>query len=130
MATVSRISHSIGTPGTPWGAADKAAWLSHQRVQRSYAAEVLAPLQTRLPAQAELFQYGVLDYTRFGLGSYPLYAVRSRRWEPSHPVVVVTGGVHGYERFETLSHITAARKEFRRHGDSGLRFARPLAKCR
>jgi len=97
MASGSSIPYPIGKPGIPWDAADKAAWLSRQRVQRSYAAEVLAPLQTGLPAQAELFQYGVLDYTRFGLGSYPLYAVRSRRWDPSHPVVVVTGGVHGYE---------------------------------
>jgi len=97
MASGSPIPYPIGRPSTRWGDADKATWLSHQRVQRSYAAEVLAPLQTRLPAQSELFQYGVLDYTRFGLASYPLYAVRSRWWEPNRPVVVITGGVHGYE---------------------------------
>lgn len=93
-----RLSPSpIGSPGTPWGAAEKAAWLNCQRLQRSYAAEVLAPLQAHLPARAELVQYGVLDYTRYGLASYPLYAVRSRQWDTSKPVVLVTGGVHGYE---------------------------------
>lgn len=89
--------YPIGTPGLPWDVADRARWLSGQRVQRSYADEVLAPLQTRLPAQAELFQYGVLDYTPLGWGRYPLYAVRSRRWDAGRPVVLVTGGVHGYE---------------------------------
>lgn len=97
MSSGSSVPYPIGTPGTPWDAAEKATWLVRQRIQRSYAAEVLEPLQTRLPAHAELFQYGVLDYTRFGQGRYTLHAVRSRRWEPSLPVVVVTGGVHGYE---------------------------------
>jgi hypothetical protein len=97
MTPDSSSPYPIGQPGTPWSAADKATWLARQRVQRSYAQEVLAPLQARLPAQAELFEYGLLDYTRFGFGAYPLCAVRSRRWDPSRPVVVVTGGVHGYE---------------------------------
>jgi hypothetical protein len=106
------LPYPIGEPGTPWDAADKATWLSRQRVQRSYEAEVLVPLQTCLPAQAELFQYGVLDYTRFGLGSYPLYAVRNRHWEPSHPVVVVTGGVHGYETSGVQGALGWIRQEF------------------
>ena len=93
----STTPYPIGAPGTPWGAAEKAAWLARQRVQRSHAAEVVAPLEARLPAQAELVRYGVLDYTRLGLGSYPLHAVRNRNWNPDLPVVLVTGGVHGYE---------------------------------
>lgn len=97
MASASPAPYPIGNHGTPWGVPEKAAWLSRQRVQRSYATDVLAPLQTHLPSRAELCPYGVLDYTRHGLGSFPLYAVRSRQWEPSKPVVVVTGGVHGYE---------------------------------
>jgi len=68
-----------------------------------------------LPAQAELFQYGVLDYTRFGAGSYALYAVRSRRWEPGHPVVVVTGGVHGYETSGVQGALRWIREEFDDH---------------
>lgn len=90
-------SYPIGTPGTPWGQADTTAWLTRQRRQRSYADEVITPLAARLPAQAELFQYGVLDYARFGFENYPLYAVRSRAWDTERPAVLVTGGVHGYE---------------------------------
>ena len=107
--------YPIGKPGTPWNAADKATWLGRQRVQRSYAQEVLAPLQTHLPAQAELFQYGVLDCTRFGFGSYPLCAVRSRRWEPSRPVVFVTGGVHGYETSGVQGALRWILQEFDAH---------------
>ena len=90
-------SYPIGTPGAPWGAAEKTAWLVRQLLRRSYADEVVAPLKARLPASAELFEYGALDYTRLGLGRYPLYAVRSRAWHADRPVVLVTGGVHGYE---------------------------------
>ena len=90
-------SYPIGTPGTPWGATEKAAWLARQRRQRRYADEVIAPLTACLPARAELLQYGVLNYARFGFEDYPLYAVRSRSWNTERPVVLVTGGVHGYE---------------------------------
>lgn len=115
MDSDSRSPYPIGHPGTPWSAEDKATWLGRQRVQRSYAQEVLAPLQTRLPAQAELFEYGVLDYTRFGFGSYPLCAVRSRRWEPSRPVVLVTGGVHGYETSGVQGALRWVLEEFDAH---------------
>ena len=57
----------------------------------------MAPLKTCLPAEAELITYGELDYGRLGLGRYPLLAVRSRDWQAGRPVVLVTGGVHGYE---------------------------------
>jgi hypothetical protein len=89
--------YPIGTPGTPWGAAERSDWLRRQRHLRSYAAEVVAPLQACLPPQAELLQYGTLRYGDRGLDDYPLYAVRSRAWDPARPTVLVTGGVHGYE---------------------------------
>ena len=99
----------------PWTAADKTAWLARQRIQRSYAEEVVAPLRSRLPAQAELFQYGVLDYTRLGLGTYPLHAVRSRDWHPDRPVVLVSGGVHGYETSGVQGALQWLGHEFDRH---------------
>ena len=34
--------HPIGTPGQPWGVAEKAQWRAQQRRQRSYADDVLA----------------------------------------------------------------------------------------
>jgi hypothetical protein len=89
--------YPVGTPGTPWGATERSAWLARQQRRRSYADEVVAPLRAGLPSQAELFQYGVLDYARLGWEDYPLFAVRSRAWDAGRPVVLVTGGVHGYE---------------------------------
>jgi Succinylglutamate desuccinylase / Aspartoacylase family len=107
--------YPIGIPGTPWGVAEKNEWLARQQPQRSYAAEVIAPLNARLPAQAELFQYGVLDYGPLGLGSYPLFAVRSRAWNPDRPVVVVTGGVHGYETSGVQGALQWLEHEFGHH---------------
>jgi hypothetical protein len=107
--------YPIGIPGTPWGAPEKAAWLARQRLQRSYATEVVAPLRGRLPAQAECFQYGTIDYARLGWGSYPLYAVRSRAWNPDRPVVLVTGGVHGYETSGVQGALQWLGHEFARH---------------
>ena len=91
------LPYPIGQPGVPWGAAEKSAWLARQHRRRRYADEVLAPLAAGLSARAELFQYGVLPYARLGFDDYPLHAVRSRAWDPDRPVVLVTGGVHGYE---------------------------------
>ena len=105
----------IGLPGTPWGAAEKSEWLARQQVERSYADEVIAPLQARLPAEAELFQYGALDYTPLGLDTYPLFAVRSRNWNPGLPVVLVTGGVHGYETSGVQGAVQWLAHDFDRH---------------
>jgi len=111
----SNTSYPIGIPGTPWGAAERSTWLARQRTKRSYAGEVVASLKARLPVEAELFQYGALDYARLGLGSYPLFAVRSRAWNPDHPVVVVTGGVHGYETSGVQGALQWLEHEFGRH---------------
>ena len=115
MNPQSTTPYPIGVPGTAWGAAEKKAWLARQRQQRSYDAEVVAPLEARLPAQAELFRYGVLDYAPLGWGSYPLFAVRSRFWNPDHPVVLVTGGVHGYETSGVQGALQWLEHEFGRH---------------
>ncbi len=107
--------YPIGTPGTPWGDAERAAWLARQRVQRSHAAEVLAPLQASLPAEAELIPYGELDYSRLGLPRYPLVAVRSRHWQAERPTVLVTGGVHGYETSGVQGALQWLAQDFARH---------------
>ena len=85
--------HPIGTPGQPWNDAEVAEWLSRQTVRRSYAADVLSVVEA-LRSRFDVTQYGRLDY---GSASYPLFAIRSRRWRDALPVVLVTGGVHGYE---------------------------------
>jgi len=85
--------YPIGTPGQPWGEAERAAWLSRQVRQRSYADDVLAPIE-RLRARYEVERYGQLDYPP---ESFPLFALRNRSWGGDLPIAVVTGGVHGYE---------------------------------
>jgi hypothetical protein len=110
--------YPIGTPGTPWGDAERAAWLARQQIQRSYHDEVVTPLKARLPSQAELLEYGVLDYTRLGLARYPLYAVRSRAWRDDRPTVLVTGGVHGYETSGVQGALQWIATEFARHAEA------------
>jgi hypothetical protein len=85
--------YPIGTPGVPWGPAEKSAWLARQSRQRSYADDVLAA-EPGLGARFEVVRYGSLDVDP---ARYPLLAYRSRSWSDALPVAVVTGGVHGYE---------------------------------
>jgi hypothetical protein len=86
--------HPIGTPGRPWGAAEKAEWRARQRKRRSYAEEVVAKIDA-LRGDFDVERHGELDYAPDG--TYPLFALRSRGWNDGLPVVLVTGGVHGYE---------------------------------
>ena len=44
--------YPIGTPGQPWGAAERAAWRARQVKQRSYADDVLTAID-RLRALQE-----------------------------------------------------------------------------
>lgn len=86
-------AYPIGTPGVPWGPAEKAAWLARQVRRRSYADDVLAALD-RLGGRYDVVRYGRLDWDP---ARYPLLACRSRDWVDARPTVLVTGGVHGYE---------------------------------
>ena len=86
-------SAPIGTPGQPWGAAEKTEWLSRQARRRSYADEVLARIDALRP-RFDVTEYGRLDY---GNERFALFAIRSRDWRDELPNVLVTGGVHGYE---------------------------------
>ncbi|MCK9684648.1 M14 family metallopeptidase [Scleromatobacter humisilvae] len=108
----------IGTPGTPWGDAERAAWLARQAIKRSYADEVVAPLKAAVPADADLFEYGILDYTRLGLARFPLFAVRSRAWRTDRPTVLVTGGVHGYETSGVQGALQWIATQFSRHAQA------------
>jgi hypothetical protein len=86
--------YPIGTPGQPWGEAEKAAWRASQRKQRSYADEVLSVVE-RLRGQMDVVQYGELDYGADG--RFPLFTLGSRSIDLALPWALVTGGVHGYE---------------------------------
>ena len=87
-------TYPIGTPGVAWGHAERAAWRTSQRKQRSYADEVVAKIDA-LRNRFDVAAYGELDYAPDG--RYPLFAIRSRGWDATLPVMLVTGGVHGYE---------------------------------
>jgi hypothetical protein len=92
MSTLERF-YPIGTPGQPWTAADKAAWLARQKVARSYADEVRRKLEA-LPRQFTVEPYGALSIDPH---RYPLFMVQTRSPRPDAPWALVTGGVHGYE---------------------------------
>ena len=85
--------HSIGTPGQPWGQAEKTLWLSRQARKRSYETDVLSVVD-HLRDRFDVVEYGRLDYAP---ESFPLFAIRSRGWREDLPYALVTGGVHGYE---------------------------------
>ena len=100
--------YPIGTPGQPWGQAERALWKSHQVRQRSHADEVVAQVE-KLAADWDVETYGTLDYDG---RSYPLLALKSRDWGDALPVMLVTGGVHGYE----TSGVHGALQFAARHG--------------
>ncbi|KGI78093.1 M14 family metallopeptidase [Oleiagrimonas soli] len=85
--------YPIGTPGRPWGADEKAQWLSRQTRKRSYADDVVRRIDA-LRDRFDVSEYGALDYAP---DRHALYAVRNRHWRDERPLVLVTGGVHGYE---------------------------------
>lgn len=85
--------YPIGTPGRPWGDAERAQWLAGQRRQRSHVDDVVSAID-RLRERFDVVEYGRLDYAG---ETYPLLALKSREWRDDLPVALVTGGVHGYE---------------------------------
>lgn len=78
---------------TPWGLAEKLAWLKEQTVKRSYREEVVSKIDA-LRSSHEVVNYGALsiDSTR-----YPLFYIKSRHFDATKKTVLITGGVHGYE---------------------------------
>ncbi|MFT5052953.1 MAG: hypothetical protein ACI8QZ_004391 [Chlamydiales bacterium] len=84
---------TIGTPGQPWGATEKATWFQTQTTKRSYPNDVLAAVES-LRARFNVVQYGRLDQDP---ERYPLFAIESRDPDAGLPNILVTGGVHGYE---------------------------------
>ena len=91
---MSEQPYAIGTPGQPWGLAEKAEWRARQARLRSHADEVVAKIDA-LRKRFDVEQYGELDDAPDG--TYPLLAIRSRDWDHALPTMLVTGGVHGYE---------------------------------
>lgn len=104
----SNTAYPIGTPGQPWGTAERAAWLARQHRQRRYDEDVLPRIEA-LRDRFDLAGYGRIEAEG---EVYPLYALRSRDWDEALPTVLVTGGVHGYE----TSGVQGALAFLERHG--------------
>lgn len=102
-------AYPIGTPGTPWGDAERAEWRARQAMKRSYGSDVVAIID-RLRSRFDVEQYGDLDYAP---DRYPLFAIKTRNWRDDLPVALITGGVHGYE----TSGVHGALKFLEQHGD-------------
>ena len=114
--------YPIGTPGEPWGAGHVAAWRQHQRVQRSYADDVVGRVDA-LREQLDVVEYGQLAY---GDDTYALFALMTRDWNDALPCALVTGGVHGYE----TSGVHGALQFAERHAaDYAGRFNLLVAPC-
>ncbi|MGL4473614.1 MAG: M14 family metallopeptidase [Shewanella sp.] len=84
--------YPIGTVNTPWGAAERQAWLASCQIKRAYK-DVLDEI-SQLGADFDLINYGALS---IDVERYPLWAIKSRHWQADKPCVLITGGVHGYE---------------------------------
>jgi len=112
---MSHTIYPIGTVGQPWGDAEKALWLQQQQIKRSYQQQVVSvigQLASELSTVAELCQYGEIDYQPLGYAKYPLFAFKSRNWQANKPLVLVTGGVHGYESSGVFGALQFVREHF------------------
>ncbi|MBO9723360.1 MAG: M14 family metallocarboxypeptidase [Novosphingobium sp.] len=85
--------YPIGTPGQPWGEAERDAWRARQIRFRRYDEDVVPRIEA-LAQRYERIAYGALDYAG---ERYTLFALRSLACDPALPTALVTGGVHGYE---------------------------------
>ena len=86
-------TYPVGSPGQPWGPAERAEWRARQVRRRCYADDVLAFIN-RLAPLFDLIPYGEVVYAD---EHFPLRALRTGAWRSGLPGVLVTGGVHGYE---------------------------------
>eukprot|EP00211_Chloroparvula_japonica_P007240 CAMPEP_0119121202 /NCGR_PEP_ID=MMETSP1310-20130426/1946_1 /TAXON_ID=464262 /ORGANISM="Genus nov. species nov., Strain RCC2339" /LENGTH=335 /DNA_ID=CAMNT_0007110755 /DNA_START=26 /DNA_END=1029 /DNA_ORIENTATION=+ len=112
----------VGEPGVPWGPAEKSAWLKTVTKKRSYAEDIVSRVEAMGKEDnsgKEVVQYGVIDYEKFGFDRYPLLAVKSKEWNKSNPMILVTGGTHGYETSGALGAIIFAENHLERYAAKG-----------
>jgi hypothetical protein len=86
-------AYPVGKRSEKWGNKEKLQWLSLQSIKRSYQLDVLTKLD-RLTADFDLINYGALTQD---IEKYPLYLVKTKNWQPNKRIILITGGVHGYE---------------------------------
>ena len=72
-----------------WGQIEVSKWFSEQKIQRSYADEVI----TKVEALESSF-----DVSEYGRPSgYPVFVIKSLTMSAQKKTILITGGVHGYE---------------------------------
>ncbi|MCB2017659.1 MAG: M14 family metallocarboxypeptidase [Hydrogenophaga sp.] len=86
-------SYPIGFQGRPWGASEVALWRASLHRRRSYADDVLASVD-RLSDRFDVQPYGEITS---GNETHEVMCLRNHNWREDLPLVLVTGGVHGYE---------------------------------
>ena len=91
--------YPIGTPGQPWTESELQQWRKCQTRFRSYQNDVLNTLEN-IKSVYDVIQYGELRYDG---DIYPLMAVKSKSWDETLPIILITGGVHGYETSGVMS---------------------------
>ncbi|WP_166371432.1 M14 family metallocarboxypeptidase [Psychromonas sp. SA13A] len=85
--------YPIGQAGVAWSVNEKQQWANSCVKSRSYQQQVVTLLK-QFSTDFELVQYGALTIDP---DSYPLYALTNKQWHNNKPIILVTGGVHGYE---------------------------------
>jgi hypothetical protein len=88
-----QIISNVNTQPKKWGAAEKAAWLAEQKIQRSYFDDVVKRIDS-FRGKFHVEQYGALS---FNSEKYPLFSVKTKGWSKDKKTILITGGVHGYE---------------------------------
>jgi hypothetical protein len=76
-----------------WQKTEIENWYHQQKIQRSYQDEVVSKIRS-LKTDFDLHQYGALSQNP---DRYPLFLLKSKNFDPSKKMVLITGGVHGYE---------------------------------
>lgn len=78
---------------TPWNQKDKDNWFKEQTIKRSYLEEVVSKIE-KFKNQFDIIQYGALSLNP---EKYPVFLIKSKKFDSKKKTILITGGVHGYE---------------------------------
>ncbi len=87
-----KLSYTIGMTGKKWATKEKQEWLSLQVKKRDYFIDIVTKINL-LSKKFDVIEYGKLKYNT----EFPLYALKTKNWHDSKKIILITGGVHGYE---------------------------------
>ena len=106
-------TYPIGTAGQKWGETEQQAWREQTTIKRHYQQEVV-PIIKALGERFDVKQYGALSYDP---DRYPLFYIKSKPWHCDKPIVLITGGVHGYETSGVHGALQFAQSEMARYNE-------------